>query len=171
MNSVEFRGILPSLSVMRHKFLYSNIYPTRCNVAQFILSGNCSTCFGWYHHQSSGAQTTVSTASGICHTNSFTIAAGSSNGVTITSCSRYSCMRSWWWVEVPPETCRAVSRHNKLCNVASCWIYIGISTMDIRSLNTRRGQVRKMVKCRLNHSLIILCEEWLYRHSYWSGRL
>jgi len=22
---------------------------------------------------------------------------------------RYSCLRSWWWVEVPPETCRAVS--------------------------------------------------------------
>jgi len=36
-------------------------------VTQFILSGNCSTCFGWYHH-SLGAQTTVSTASGICHT-------------------------------------------------------------------------------------------------------
>jgi len=33
---------------------------------QFILSGNCSTCFGWYHHPSSGAQTTVSTASDIC---------------------------------------------------------------------------------------------------------
>ena len=31
------------------------------------LSGSCSTCFGWYHHPSSGAQTTVSTASGICH--------------------------------------------------------------------------------------------------------
>ena len=29
--------------------LYSYIYPTRCNVTQFILSGNCSTCFGWYH--------------------------------------------------------------------------------------------------------------------------
>ena len=29
---------------------------------------NCSTCFGWYFHPSSGAQTTVSTASGICHT-------------------------------------------------------------------------------------------------------
>jgi len=29
---------------------------------------NCSTCFGWYHHPSSGEQTTVSTASGICHT-------------------------------------------------------------------------------------------------------
>ena len=48
------------------RILYSNIYPTRCNVTQFILSGNCSTCFGWYNHPSSGAQTTVSTASGIC---------------------------------------------------------------------------------------------------------
>jgi hypothetical protein len=47
---------------------YSNINPTRCNVTQFILSGNCSTRFGWYNHPSSGAQTTVSTASGIFHT-------------------------------------------------------------------------------------------------------
>jgi len=29
---------------------------------------NCSTCFGWYLHPSSGAHTTVSTASCICHT-------------------------------------------------------------------------------------------------------
>ena len=29
---------------------------------------NCSTCFGCYFHPSSGAHTTVSTASGICHT-------------------------------------------------------------------------------------------------------
>jgi len=33
-----------------------------------FIFGNCSTCFGWYHHPTSGAQTTVSTASGICHT-------------------------------------------------------------------------------------------------------
>jgi hypothetical protein len=46
---------------------YSNIYSARCNIAQFILFGNCSTCFGWYHHPSSGAHTTVSTACGICH--------------------------------------------------------------------------------------------------------
>jgi len=45
---------------------YCNIYSTRYNIKQFILSGNCSTCFGWYHHPS-GAQTTLSTASGICH--------------------------------------------------------------------------------------------------------
>jgi len=42
--------------------------------------------------------------------NSSTIAAGSSNGVINTRRCRYSCLPSWWWVEVPPETCRAVSR-------------------------------------------------------------
>jgi len=69
-------AVIGSFNVLARKFslhkektrkFYSNIYPTRCNVTQFILSGNCSTCFGWYHHPSSGAQTTVSTASGICH--------------------------------------------------------------------------------------------------------
>jgi len=48
--------------VLRGSLQYSNICPTRCNFTQFILSGNCSTCFGWYHHPSLGAQTTVSTA-------------------------------------------------------------------------------------------------------------
>jgi hypothetical protein len=33
-----------------------------------FITGNCSTCFGWYFHPSSGAHTTVSTTSGICHT-------------------------------------------------------------------------------------------------------
>jgi len=31
---------------------------------QFILSVNCSTCFKWFLHPSSGAQISVSTASG-----------------------------------------------------------------------------------------------------------
>ena len=30
----------------------------------FILSVNCSTCYGWFLHPSSGAQITVSKASG-----------------------------------------------------------------------------------------------------------
>src|SRR5215475_5647824 len=33
-----------------------------------FISGNCSACFGWYFHPSSGAHTTLSTESGICHT-------------------------------------------------------------------------------------------------------
>jgi len=36
---------------------------------------------------------------------------------------------------VPPETCRAVFRQNKLCNIASCWIYIGRITSNNRSVD------------------------------------
>jgi hypothetical protein len=43
--------------------------------------------------------------------NSSTIATDSSNEVTNTRCCRYSCMSTWWWVEVPPETCRTVSTY------------------------------------------------------------
>ena len=75
-----------------------------------FISGNCSTCFGWYLHPSSGANTTVFTASGTCQPLLLpaAIAAGSSNGVTRTRCCKCSCVCSWWWVEVPPETCRTV---------------------------------------------------------------
>jgi len=61
--------------------LYSNIYATRCNVTQFIYIWKLLYVFrvvpppiirsayvGWYLHLSSGAHTTVSTASGIRHT-------------------------------------------------------------------------------------------------------
>jgi hypothetical protein len=39
----------------QQEHFYSNIYPTRCNVTPFILSGNSSICFGWFLHPSSGA--------------------------------------------------------------------------------------------------------------------
>jgi hypothetical protein len=58
--------------------------------------------------------------------NSSTIAADSNNGLTNTRCCGYSCLRYWCWVMVQPETCRAVSISNKMCNVASYWIYIRI---------------------------------------------
>ena len=38
------------------------------------------------------------------------ISGNCSNGVTNIRCCRYSFMRSWPWVEVLPETCRAVFR-------------------------------------------------------------
>ena len=41
---------------------YVNKQPTRCNCTQFILSINCSSCFGWFLHPSSGAQITVTAA-------------------------------------------------------------------------------------------------------------
>jgi hypothetical protein len=101
------------------------IYIQQKSKLQFVIFGDCYACFGWYFHPTSGAHTTISTTSGICHTvtaicsyrggvgtcNSSTIAADSNDGVTNTRCCRYSCMRSWWWVEVPPATCRAVFRY------------------------------------------------------------
>ena len=118
-----------------------------------FISGDCSTCFGWtiIHHQERKqlylqhlvfviplllSATIVEELEPVwvccgCqlqHTQtgsiSSTIAKDSSNGVRNTRCCRWSWLRSWRWVMVPPETCRAVSRQNKLCNVASCWIYI-----------------------------------------------
>jgi len=47
---------------------------------------------------------------------------------------RYTVYYIWkllymFQVVVPPETCTAVSRYNKLCNVASCWTYIRTSVL------------------------------------------
>jgi hypothetical protein len=47
--------------------IYSYIQRDATSHSLFI-SGNCLTCFGWYFHPSSGAHTTASTVSGICHT-------------------------------------------------------------------------------------------------------
>jgi hypothetical protein len=73
-----------------------------------------------------------------CSSSSSTIAADSSNGVTNIRCYRYSCMCSWWWVEVTPETCTAVSRYNELCKVASCWIYIGLYLRCMKPWTSKR---------------------------------
>jgi len=44
--------------------VYVNKCPTRCNYTQSILSVNCSTCFEWSLHPSTGPQISVSTAVG-----------------------------------------------------------------------------------------------------------
>ena len=50
-----------------------------------------------------------------CRSNSSTIAEGRRNGLTSARCCDYSYMCSWWWVEVPPEICRAIYR-----NIINC---------------------------------------------------
>jgi hypothetical protein len=97
-----------------------------------FIAGNCSTCLGWYFHPSSGAHTTVSTASGICR--------------TVTDICRYrgrvGTGLSVLWVRQIPDAVDTVvcapddgwkynPKHveqfpdiNKLRNIASCWIYL-----------------------------------------------
>jgi hypothetical protein len=102
-----------------------------------FISGNCSTCFGWHFHPSSGVHATVSTASVICH--------------TVTAICRYrgrvgtglSVLWVAWQIPdaevtvacTPDDGWKCLPKHveqfpdiNKLCNVASCWMheYIGI---------------------------------------------
>jgi hypothetical protein len=48
-------------------FIFQYIIQQDATLHSLFISGNRSTCFGCYFHPSSGAHTTVSTASGICH--------------------------------------------------------------------------------------------------------
>ena len=60
--------------------------------------------------------------------NCSTTTEGSRDGLTNARCCDYSYICSWWWVELPPETCRASSlqKYNKLYIVASRWTVIHI---------------------------------------------
>jgi hypothetical protein len=69
--------------------------------------------------------------------NCSTIAEGSRDGLTSATCSNYSYMCSWWWAELPTETCSAssIQRYNKLYIVASCWTITDIAFLTIPSQN------------------------------------
>jgi len=67
-------------------------------IYNLFICVNCSTCFGWYLHPSSGAHITVSTLSGIIDTVTAICrerdVVDSSNGVDNAGYCRYSDMRS-----------------------------------------------------------------------------
>ena len=126
---------------LMHTHVYSNTHPTRCNVTQFIyvwkllymfrvvsppILRSTHNCIYSILHLSDRKLLPVAIIEELellFSSISSTIVTVSSNGLASTRCCRYSCVCSWWWVEIPPETRRAVSRYNKLCNLASCWIY------------------------------------------------
>ena len=97
------------------------------------ISGNCSTCFGWYFHPSSGAHTTVFVKPLLlpvavveelelrCSSNSSTTATGSSNGLTST----VVCAPDDGW-KYHPKHVEQFPEIDKLCNVVSSWIYISV---------------------------------------------
>ena len=66
-----YRGYFPGVKRPGSELIYSHIpiyIQQDATLHNLFIYENCSTCFGWYLHPSSGAHTTVSTASGICHT-------------------------------------------------------------------------------------------------------
>jgi hypothetical protein len=91
-----------------------------------FISGNCSICFGWYFHPSSGAHSTVSTASGICHT-------GRSPHAYVNQRLKIQ-LELLMMSGVPLETCWAFNeRWNNLLyyKVASSWLFLLSSLYSI----------------------------------------
>ena len=107
-----------------------------------FISKNCPTCFGWYFHPSSGADTTVSTASGICHT---VTAACRYRGRVGTGLSVLWVAYDGW--KYHPKHVEQFPDINKLCNVASCWIYIGVLLGAHYILHISRIRVNKSLLC------------------------
>jgi hypothetical protein len=117
--------------------LYSYIQQD-ATLHSLFISGNCSTCFGWYFYPLSGAHTTVSTASGICHTvtaicryrgrveTGLSVLWVECNGVTNTDAvDAFVCAPDDVW-KYHPKHVEQFPDINKMCNVATCRIYIGM---------------------------------------------
>jgi hypothetical protein len=73
----QIKSHLPFANIIRRFNVYGSLHrkyiQQEATLHSLFISGNCSTCFGWYFHSSSGAHTIVSTASGICHNTVTTI--------------------------------------------------------------------------------------------------
>jgi hypothetical protein len=65
--------------------------------------------------------------------------------LTSARCCDYSYMCSWWWVELPPETCRATSlqKYNNLHIVASRWTVMHIANIFVYFTTKRQRYVNE----------------------------
>ena len=99
--------------------MYSYIYIQQdATLHSLFISGNCSTCFGWYLHSSSGVHTTVSTASGTCQTVTAVTVGQVPDAVDTVVCAPDD---GW---KYHPKHVEQFPEINKLCNGASFWIYM-----------------------------------------------
>ena len=99
-----------------HSNSYVNKRQTRRIYTELILSVNYSTCFGWFLHLSSGAQITVSAASGTSKPlslswriwDSSTIARGISNGWLAPDV----VWLEWCGIRMQTEACIRIPHHS-----------------------------------------------------------
>src|SRR5215475_2253485 len=116
-----FRVVLPPLIRSAYNCIYSIWYlPLR----YYYLPQSWKS-WNWFECAVGGVRHPKHTQTG---SNSSTIAADSSNGVTNTRFCRYSWMRSDDGWKYHPKHLEQFPDINKVCNVACCWIYefIGI---------------------------------------------
>jgi hypothetical protein len=114
-------------------------------IYSLFMSVNCSTCFGWYLHPSSGAHITVSTASGI--------------SVTVTATCRYQPKHVEQFTDT--NTC-------KLYVVVSCWAIIDI---DLRILICKLYILIVIYSycsvCSVLYILFLSCQLALFGYLHW----
>ena len=103
---------------VHREYIPFDIFP-RCNVTQFIYLWKAALHvwgFIYTHHQEHTelylrylvfVKPLLLPASTVEELE-LTIEAGSSNGLTDTRYCKYSSVCSWWWVEIPPKTCREI---------------------------------------------------------------
>ena len=98
----------------------SKLEPIKCNVYWFIYFYRRSTCFRRFLRSSSGVHNCTYSFR-YCQPILLLAAIHDSSKqqycLTITE-AVCTVMYSWWWVEEPPETCRASVEINKSRNVA-----------------------------------------------------
>jgi hypothetical protein len=102
---------------VQHKYIPIYIQQD-ATLHSLIISGNCSTCFEWYFQPSSGAHTTVSTISGICHT----------VWQIPDTVDTVVCAPDDGW-KYHPKHLQQFPDIIKLCKVASCCIYLYIAIL------------------------------------------
>ena len=115
------------------QYIYIYIYIQQdATLYSLFISGNCSTCFGCYFHPSSGAHTTLSTASGICQ--------------TVTATCRYSkCSRCMTWRLIAKWWCTSAmfnplnAELNLICYLLALLAhhFLHVSRIRVKSLTLR----------------------------------
>jgi len=117
-----------SITVQQDATIYSLLY--FCN---------CSTCFVWNS------------------TNCTTTAEGSRDGLTSARCCNYNYMCSWWWVDLPPETCRAVYR-----NIINC-IQLHLVGQLLTLIHDARTQEHKIARLQFKTHWHLMLVEWILK--------
>ena len=85
-----------------------------------------------------------------------TIAECSRDSLTSVRCCNYSYMCSWWWVQLPPRTCREVYRN--IINCIYIYIYIYRTIIDLCTYFTCVFIYCLSIKCYCS----FLCRNMLY---------
>jgi len=109
-----------SIIVQRDATLYSLLYLCKLLymfrvVTPPIIRSTCNCNYGIWHWSNRLCYLPLSWSRWNCRSNGSMIAEDSRDGLTSAICCNYSYMCSWWWVKLPPETCRAFYR-----NIINC---------------------------------------------------